>query len=109
MKCIECEKGRMKSEKVEYKQFGVSLGKFDALVCGRCSETIFEGKVSEEIEKKAKELGVFGLARRSKIGTSGNSLDVKIPKRITEFLQLKKGQEIIIEPSDKNKMQIIII
>ncbi len=109
MECPTCEKSKMQKKQVEYNLFGVSLGYFEALVCKSCNETIFESDASEKIEQKSKELGLFGLARRSKIGTSGTSLDVKIPKRITEFLQLKKGQEIIIEPSAKNKMQITII
>lgn len=109
MECIECGKGKMKKQVVEYMQFGESFGSYPALVCTKCNETLFEGSVSLEIEAKAKELGVFGLSRRSKIGTSGTALDVKIPKRITEFLQLKKGQDIIIEPRARNKIEITII
>ncbi|PIN79570.1 hypothetical protein COV16_03480 [Candidatus Woesearchaeota archaeon CG10_big_fil_rev_8_21_14_0_10_34_8] len=109
MKCVTCGKANMINKRLEYIQFGVSLGMFDALVCPKCNETMFKGTVSEQIEKKAKELGVWGLARKSRIGTSGTSLDVKIPKRITEFLGLKKGQEIIIEPRANNKMEITVI
>ena len=94
---------------VEFIQLGISLGKFDALVCPLCQETLFEGSVSKEIEKKAKEKGIWGLSRRSRIGTSGSSLDVKVPKPVAEFLNLKKGQEIIIEPTDKNKIEITIV
>ncbi len=70
---------------------------------------IVEGHVSEQIEKKAKELGVWALARKTRIGTSGSSLDVKLPKQIADFLGLKKGQEVVIEPVKKNKIEITVM
>ena len=109
MRCVTCEKAEMMKKKVEYVTFGQSLGYFNALVCSKCNETLFEGSVSEEIEKKAKALGVWGLAKKSRIGTSGTALDVKLPKQITEFLGLRKGQEIIIEPRAKNKIEITVM
>ena len=99
----------MVKEKIEYVQIGISLGKFDAYVCPACGEKLFEGHVSEQIEKRAKELGVWGLARKTSIGTSGSSLDVKLPKSIAEFLQLKKGQEVVVEPRNKRKIEITLI
>lgn len=109
MKCYQCEKGDFVKKKVDFVQLGISLGKFEALVCPLCEETVFEGSVSKQIEVKAKELGIWGLARKTHIGTSGTSLDVKVPKSIVEFLKLRKGQEVIIEPSGKNKIEITII
>ena len=109
MRCVTCEKAEMMKKKVEYVTFGQSLGYFNALVCSKCNETLFEGSVSEEIEKKAKALGVWGLAKKSRIGTSGTALDVKLPKQIAEFLGLRKGQEIIIEPRAKNKIEITLV
>jgi hypothetical protein len=109
MKCYNCEKAKLQKKKVEYKQFGISLGMFDALLCSNCNETVFEGRVSEHIEKKAKEKGVWGLSRKTKIGTSGTALDIKLPKHIAEFFHLKKGQEVIIEPSGQNKIEITLI
>lgn len=109
MKCVTCGKSAMARRRVEYRQFGVVLGKFDALVCPRCNEILFEGGVSEQIERKAKELGIWGLSRKVRIGTSGSSLDVKLPKNIVEFLNLKKGQEVVIEPMAENKIEITIV
>ncbi|MBI4439763.1 hypothetical protein HY638_02220 [Candidatus Woesearchaeota archaeon] len=109
MKCVSCGESEMVKKKVEYNQFGIHFGDYDAIVCPKCNETIFEGQVSEQIEKKAKELGIWGLSRKTKIGTSGSSLDVKIPKQIAEFLHLKKGQEVIIEPAGKNKIEVSVV
>ena len=109
MKCYSCGKGELIKKKVDYKQYEISLGKFDALVCPKCNEVVFEGEVSELIEKKAKEKGIWGLARKTKIGTSGSSLDVKLPKDIAEFLKLKKGQDVIVEPMEKNRIGITVV
>lgn len=108
-KCDECHKGMLHKKKIDYRLLGQNLGKFDALVCDTCEETIFEGEELDIIEKKAKEKGLWGIAAKTRIGTSGNALDVKFPKAIVDFLNLKKGQEVLIEPIDRNKVQIGII
>ncbi|MCG2760668.1 MAG: hypothetical protein L6407_05600, partial [Candidatus Delongbacteria bacterium] len=77
---------RSKKGKVEEEMFGVSLGKFDAEVCDCCGEAFFSLKETERMEAKAKELGVWGLAKHMKIVKSGNSLSVRIPAKIARFL-----------------------
>ena len=107
-KCGECEKGTLKRKKVDYILLGVNLGNFEALVCSECGETIFDGNVFELIEREAKKKGLWGLSAKTRIGTAGNALDVRLPKQITDFLNLKKGQEVIIEPLDKKRFQVTI-
>ncbi len=108
-KCDGCGKGTIKKEKVDYILLGQSMGKFDALVCNACGETVFEGETFLLIEKKAKEKGIWGIAAKTRIGTSGNALDVKLPKALVDFLQLQKGQEVLIEPIDKKRFQVAVI
>ena len=108
-KCDECGKGTLKKEIVEYVLLGQKLGKVNALVCNLCHQTIFSGDVFEVIEKRAIERGIWGMAAKTRIGTSGNALDVKIPKQVVNFLKLKKGQEVVIEPIDAKKFQVAII
>lgn len=107
--CDECKKGILREKKVDYIILGKNLGKYDALVCGSCNETIFTGETFKAVEKKAKEKGLWGLARKTTIGTSGSSLDVKIPKSIVDFLGLKKGREAVVEPLGRNKIEITLV
>ncbi len=107
-KCDECGKGSRVKKKVQYVLLGSELGKFDALVCDACGETVFEGKTMLSIQQKAKEAGLFGIAARTRVGTSGNALDIKVPKSLVTFFNMKKGQEVLIEPVDKNKFQVVI-
>ena len=107
--CDECQKGKMIKKQVDYLLLGISLGKFDAFVCSSCGETVFSGSTFVEIEKKAKAKGIWGISAKTRIGTSGNALDVKLPKSLVGFMNLKKGQEVIIEPTTRKKLEITIV
>ncbi|MBI3032620.1 hypothetical protein HYY69_04040 [Candidatus Woesearchaeota archaeon] len=109
MQCDECNKGTLQHKKADYVLLGINLGKFDALVCSSCSEVIYTGDTFKEVEKIAKQKGLWGISGRTKIGTSGNALDVKLPKSLIEFHNLKRGQEVVIEPIDKRRFQVIVI
>ncbi|MBI2667106.1 AbrB/MazE/SpoVT family DNA-binding domain-containing protein, partial [Candidatus Woesearchaeota archaeon] len=56
---------------------------------------------------KAKEMGLFGLETRTRVGQVGDSLDVRIPKRVAEFLKITKGTEVWLHP-EKNKLIVEI-
>ena len=106
--CDVCSKGNLVQKKVDYVLLGTNLGKFDALVCNSCGETMFEGRTLTTIQEKAKTAGLFGIAAKTRIGTSGNALDVKLPKALVQFLKLKKGQEVLIEPVDKTRFEVAV-
>lgn len=108
-KCDECGQGTVKQKKVDYLLLGQNLGKYDAVVCDHCQETIFSGETFHLIEKKAREKGIWGIAAKTRIGTSGNALDVKLPKSIVDFMHLQKGQEVLIEPLDERKFQVNVV
>ncbi len=105
MECPVCE-GKIRRKKVLYSIGEVSLGNFDADVCASCGEVFFTEAASDAIDAKAKELGLWGLEKKGKIGYSGNSLIVRIPKRVAEFMKLKKGEDIVIKPEDKRRLVI---
>lgn len=106
MKCYICEKGILKNKKVDFKLYGISLGKFDSEVCNACRETFFSEATSDKIDAIAKKEGLWGLEAKTKVGKVGNSMDVKINKRIAEFVGLKKGEEVRIYPDGKNRIII---
>lgn len=43
---------------------------------------------------------------RTKIGQVGNSIDVKINKKLAQFAGFKKGEEVRVYPEGKNKLVI---
>lgn len=104
MKCIMCNKGEFKEKMIEYKEFGMSLGKYRANVCVKCGEAFFDSETAGKIQDKSKALGLFGLAKRTKVAKVGNSLAIRIPKEIAEFMKLKKEEEVRITPKNQNEL-----
>jgi len=107
--CYECEKGRLVKKNIAYEQYGIIIGKYPAEVCQRCGETFFSSKAVEDIEQELKKRGLWGLGIKAQIGTSGNSLDLKLAKRLINFFHLQKGQSVFIEPKTTNRFEVQIL
>jgi len=107
-KCYICDKGNLGNTKVDYILYGVNIGKFDAEVCDKCGEVFFNEEVSKKMTEIAKKKGLWGLQTKTRIGQSGTTLDIRLPKRIIDFLSLKKGKEVEIYPDGKNKLIISV-
>ncbi|MBI2141243.1 AbrB/MazE/SpoVT family DNA-binding domain-containing protein [Candidatus Woesearchaeota archaeon] len=90
----------------DYKEVGTHLGRFKAEVCTKCGEIFFDSETAAKIQARSKELGLFGLAKRAKVAEVGNSIAIRVPKRLAEFVGLKKGQEVLITPEEKNRLSI---
>lgn len=106
-KCISCN-GKLKNKIVEYKIYGVSIGKFPALVCNSCGEQWFSEETSRKIENKEKQLGLFGLSIETKVSYSGNSLIIRIPKELAKFLNIRKETKVELMPENKNRLCIAV-
>ena len=93
---------------MDYSLYGIILGKFNAEVCNKCREVFFDEETSKKMTQLAKEKGLWGLQTKTKIGQAGTTLDIRLPKKIIDFLNLQKGKEIEIYPEGKNKLVISI-
>ena len=107
MKCVICG-GKTTRKTVEYKEFGISQGNFSADLCKKCGERYFDEETAARIQEKSKQLGLFGLAKKAKVAEIGNSIAIRIPKEIAEFLKLKKGKEVTIFPESKHGLHISV-
>lgn len=104
-KCYICEKGNLNKKKIDYKLHGVVLGKFDAMICNKCGETFFDEETSRKMTKSAKEKGLWKLEAETSVTQSGNSLAIRIPRKIAQFLNFKKGTVTRMHP-EENKLII---
>ena len=104
MKCPLC-KGKLEKKTIKEYMFGVYLGEFPAEVCDACNESFIDSENMKKIEKIAKQKGIWGLEMKTKIARTGNSLAVRIPKKIVDFLNLKEGEPAYIHPED-NKIVV---
>ncbi|MFH1506485.1 MAG: AbrB/MazE/SpoVT family DNA-binding domain-containing protein [archaeon] len=105
MKCPICEKGTLKKGKIKEYMFGVYLGEFPAEICSKCKESFTDSLTTKKIEAAAKKKGIWGLGATTKITKTGNSLAVRIPKKIADYLKLETGREAFIHP-ENNKLII---
>ncbi len=103
-KCYICEKGNLKKERVPYRLYGELIGTFDAEVCDACKEVFFNEETSRKITAATKAKGLWGIGARTKIGQAGSALDIRLPKKIIEFLKLQKGEEVTIYPESRNRL-----
>ena len=59
LKCPHCG-GRFEKKIIPYKYNGIMLGNYKAEVCNTCNAVYFTEKSFQQIEERAKELGVWG-------------------------------------------------
>lgn len=98
----------MKKKEVEYSIYCITLGKFPALVCEHCNDTLFSEETSKKITHLEKQKNLWGLKAKTKIGQAGNTLDIRLPKKIIDFTKIKKGTEVPISPESQNKIVITV-
>jgi YgiT-type zinc finger domain-containing protein len=103
MPCPMCGKGTLRKGKVKEYMFGEYLGEYPALICSACKESFTDSATTKKIEAAAKRKGIWGLGAKTNITRVGNSLAVRIPKRLAEHLKLTNGKEVYLFP-DKNKL-----
>ena len=103
MKCPICEKGILKKGKIKETMFGVYLGEFPAEICSKCNESFTDSNTTKKIEEIAKKKGIWDLGAKTKITKTGNSLAIRIPKKLVDYLKLEDGKEAFIHP-EKNKL-----
>lgn len=86
--------------------FGVDLGTYTAQVCPACGESFVDPATMDRIESRAKEMGLWGLAKKVTIARSGNSLVVRIPAELAKFLKLKGGEDALVRPEGREKIVV---
>jgi len=106
-RCWECG-GELLKKKVDFSIYGISLGKFPAKVCKKCGEQLFDEQTSDKMDEIAKSKGLWGLEARTKVGQAGDSLIIRVNKKLAKFLGLKKGEEVTIAPESKEKAVIMV-
>lgn len=106
VRCPVCGKANLRREKRRSEQDGFDLGVYVAEVCPSCGEFFWNERDVIKMEHKAKQIGIWGLEQKTKVATVGNSLAVRIPKRLANFLGLRQGVEVLIHPMGRDKLVI---
>ncbi len=106
VKCPVCGRANLRREKRHSEQDGFDLGVYVAEVCHSCGEVFWMEKDVTTMQRKAKQIGIWGLEQKTKVATVGNSLAVRIPKRLAYFLGLRHGVEVLVHPLGRDKLII---
>ena len=106
IKCYSCEKGELVKKIIPYYTYGELTGNFPAEVCSQCNETFFNEVTSQKITAATKAKGLWGLGAQTKVGQAGSTLDIRLPKKLITFFNLKKGEAVTIYPENKRKLII---
>ena len=89
--------------------FGIDFGLKPVEVCTKCGEEYISDRVMEEVEKKCKKMGIFGLERKVKVTKSGNSLVIRIPPEIAKFASVKYHDLLSIVPVGKGRIEVQVV
>jgi len=108
IKCEECG-GKILIKKVPYSIYEIKVGDYTAEQCQKCGEICFSEEESKKITQKTKQMNLWGLESKTKIGKVGDALDVRISKKLESFLKLKKGEEVFVRPQGKYKILIELV
>ena len=100
-KCPTCNKGMLQEVMEKHTMYGIDLGTYPGEKCTSCKEVFTDAEVIKKIEAIAKEKGIWGIGQKTKITRTGNSLAIRIPRRIVNFLNLKEGEEAYLHPEGK--------
>lgn len=101
--------GTLKRSETEVELFGINFGVYPGEICTRCGAEYIDNDVVKEVQDKAKKAGLFGLERNLQVAKSGNSLVVRIPKEIADFLNLRYKSLVRVVPVDKKRLQVEIM
>ncbi len=101
--------GELKRSKVEVEFFGIDFGLKDAEVCTRCGSEYLDQETMKEIETIVKERNIFGLERKISVTKSGNSLVIRIPPEIAEYLGIHYKSVVQLFPVDKDRLEVKVV
>ena len=98
--------GKLVSTPMPVEYFGIDFGIREGHACTKCGDEYLTEEVWQEVENKAKELGLFGIERKVRVRKSGNSLVVSIPPEIAKYLGITKESLVSLVPTGKRKIEI---
>jgi hypothetical protein len=98
--------GKLVKSPIHVEYFGIDFGIREGNVCTKCGDEYLTEEVWQEIEDRAKGIGLFAIERKVRVRKSGNSLVVTIPPEIAKYLNIRKETLLSLVPTGKRKVEI---
>jgi hypothetical protein len=100
--------GNLRKMKVEVEFFGIDFGLRDAEVCVACGSEYLDHETLKEVEMEIKKRNIFAMERKVQVAMSGDSLVIKIPPEIAEFLDIHYKSLVQLFPVDRNRLEVMV-
>lgn len=101
--------GTLKKSHCEVEFFGINFGLKECEICTSCGSEYLSEEIMREVEEEVKAKKIFGLERKVKVSKSGNSLVIRIPKEIAEFMNLKKDALLRLFPVENKRLEVEVL
>lgn len=80
-----------------------------AFYCSKCKEELFDSKEGDRIfEQISKLRPQFAFESRKKIAKVGNSFAIPVSKEIADYMQIKKGEDILVKVKNPKRLVVEI-
>lgn len=101
--------GNLKKSQCEVEFFGINFGLKACEVCTKCNAEYLDNEIITKIQDEMKKIGIFGLERNLQVAKSGNSLVIRIPKEIADFLGIQAKSLIKLIPLNNKQLQVEVL
>ena len=98
--------GTLKKSYTQVEFFGIDFGVRKCEVCTKCGSEYLSDEVLYEVEQEVKKKKLFGLEKETQITKSGNSLVIRIPPEIAQYVKAHYKDRVRIYPTEKNKIAV---
>jgi len=98
MKCVCGNKLQEIRTEMDFFDGKVIMRDVKAFYCSKCKEELFDSKEGDTMFDQLSKLNVqYAFESRKKIAKVGNSYAIPVSKEIADYMQIKKGEEIVIK------------
>ena len=105
MKCVCGNKLQEIKTEMDFFDGKVIVRDVNAFYCSECKEELFNSKESDKIFEQVSKLHIAQpFESRKKIAKVGNSYAIPVSKEIAEYMQAKKGGEVLIKVQSQKRL-----
>lgn len=96
--------GILKKSHTQVEFFGIDFGIKKCEICTKCGSEYLDDETLAKVEKEVKKKKLFGLEKDAQVTKSGNSLVIRIPPKIAQFIGAHYRDMVRIYPIEKHKL-----
>ena len=109
MRCVCGNKLQEIETEMDFFDGNLIMRNIKAFYCSKCKEELFDSKEGDRMFDLVSKLSPqCAFESRKKIARVGNSYAIPVSKEIADYLQIKKGGDILVKVKSPKKLVIEI-